>query len=259
METGKNMKNSSSETSRLVALITGAGKQRVGYHIAESLADRGFDVAIHYNRSREEARQTVKSLVAKGVRAAAFQADVSKPSSIDRMFARVKDRFGRLDVMVTSAAIWDPKPLEEMTPDDVRRHFEVNALGTFWCCRAAGLMMVEQPEGGLIVTIGDWAVERPYLNYPAYFVSKGCIPTITRMLAVELAHRNPAIRVNCIHPGPVMLPATLSKHEKLEAIQATLLKKEGSPLHVAKAVEFFWDNDFITGACLPVDGGRTIA
>lgn len=253
------MTNLSKETSRPVALITGAGKQRVGYYVAQSLADRGFDLAVHYNRSENEARQTVASIVEKGVRAVAFQADVSNPASIEGMFTELKDQFGRLDLLVTSAAIWDPKPLEEMTPEDIRRHFEVNALGTFWCCRAAGLMMAKQPEGGLIVTIGDWAVERPYLNYPAYFVSKGCIPTMTRMLAAELAHRNPAIRVNCIHPGPVMLPATLSKHEKLEAIQATLLKKEGSPRHVAKAVEFFWDNDFITGVCLPVDGGRTIA
>lgn len=253
------MKTSSAEASRRVALITGAGKKRVGYYIAQTMADRGFDLAIHYNRSREEARQTVASLTEKGTRAVALRADVSKPVSIDRMFAQIKERFGRLDLLVTSAAIWEPKRLEEITPDDVRRHFDVNALGTFWCCRAAGLLMAEQPEGGLIVTIGDWAVERPYLNYPAYFVSKGCIPTMTRMLAVELSHRNPAIRVNCVHPGPVMLPATLSKHEKLEAIRATLLKKEGSPQHIAKAVEFFWDNDFITGACLPVDGGRTIA
>ncbi|NMC21442.1 MAG: SDR family oxidoreductase [Thermogutta sp.] len=253
------MKTSSEETSRRVALITGAGKRRVGYYIAQTMADRGFDLAIHYNRSREEARQTVASLIEKGARAAEFRADVSKPASIDRMFAQIQDRFGRLDLLVTSAAIWTPTRLEEMTPDDVRRHFEVNALGTFWCCRAAGLMMAQQPEGGLIVTIGDWAVERPYLNYPAYFVSKGCIPAMTRMLAVELAHRNPAIRVNCVHPGPVMLPAALSKHEKLQAIRATLLKREGSPRHIAKAVEFFWDNDFITGVCLTVDGGRTIA
>ncbi len=242
-----------------VAMVTGAGKQRVGYHIAFALANRGFDLAIHYHRSRDEARQTVALLREKGCHVVAVRADVSKPASVDRMFAQIKERFGRLDLLVTSAAIWEPRRLEEVTPHDVRRHFEVNALGTFWCCRVAGLMMVEQPEGGLIVTIGDWAVERPYLNYPAYFVSKGCIPTMTRMLAKEFAHRNPAIRVNCIHPGPVMLPATLSKHEKLEAIRATLLKKAGTPHHVAQAVEFFWDNDFVTGACLPVDGGRTIA
>ena len=83
-------------------------------------------------------------------------------------------------MLVTAAAIWQSKPLEEVTADDVRRHFEINALGTFLCCRRAGLIMVKQPEGGAIVTIGDWAVERPYPHYAAYFPSKGAIPTMTR-------------------------------------------------------------------------------
>ena len=65
-------------------------------------------------------------------------------------------------MLVTAAAIWEPKPLEDVTADDVRRQFEVNTLGTFLCCQRAGLVMVEQPEGGAIVTIGDWATERPY-------------------------------------------------------------------------------------------------
>ena len=108
-----------------------------------------------------------------GTHAEAYQADVSKEDEVERMFKQVEKDFGRLDVLVTAAAIWQSKPLEEVTADDVRRHFEINALGTFLCCRRAGLMMVKQPEGGAIVTIGDWAVERPYPNYAAYFPSKG--------------------------------------------------------------------------------------
>jgi len=109
------------------------------------------------------------------------------------------------------------------------------------------------------VTIGDWATARPYPNYPAYFVSKGAIPTITRMLAVELSRRNPAVRVNCILPGPVMLPEDLSQAEVKGAIAGTLLKRAGSPENIAHAVLFLVENDFVTGVCLPVDGGRTIA
>ena len=115
------------------------------------------------------------------------------------------------------------------------------------------------PEGGSIVTIGDWATRRPYPNYAAYFVGKGAIPTITRSLAVELARRNPNVRVNCILPGPVMLPEDLDEAETKGAVAGTLLKRAGRPENVARAVVFLVENDFVTGVCLPVDGGRTIA
>ena len=119
--------------------------------------------------------------------------------------------------------------------------------------------MVGQPEGGAIVTIGDWACARPYANYAAYFLSKGAIPTLTRTLAVELAARNRAVRVNCILPGPVMLPEDLSTPEVQGVVPGTLLKRLGRPEHIAHAVLFLVENDYVTGVCLPVDGGRTIA
>ena len=242
-----------------VALITGSGKRRVGNAIAEALAKRGYAIALHYNRSAEEARQSVSQLRQLGIPAEAFQADISREDEVDRLFEQVQKIFGRLDVLVTTAAIWESKALEEVTADDVRRHFEINTLGTFLCCQRAGKIMVKQAEGGVIVTIGDWAVSRPYPHYAAYFSSKGAIPTITRTFAVELARRNPAVRVNCILPGPVMLPEDLAEHEVKGAIAGTLLKRAGRPENIAQAVVFLVENDYVTGVCLPVDGGRTIA
>jgi len=245
--------------STKIALITGGGKRRVGNVVARALADRGYGIALHYRRSAEEALQTVAALRQSGVRAEAFAADLADENAVDSMFDAVEKTFGRLDVLVTSAAIWERKPLEDVRADDLRRHFEINALGTFLCCRRAGLLMARQPAGGSIVTIGDWAVERPYPGYAAYFVSKGAIPTLTRALAVELARCNPAVRVNCILPGPVMLPENLSDHEVRGAVAGTLLKRAGRPENVAQAVLFFVENDYVTGVCLPVDGGRSIA
>lgn len=242
-----------------VALVTGAGKRRVGNRIAQRLAERGFALVIHYNRSREAADETARLLRDRGARCETVQADVSDEAQVDRLFDFVGERFARLDLLVTAAAIWERKPLEEATAEDVQRHFAINTLGTFLCCRRGGLMMVDQESGGLIVTIGDWAVARPYLDYPAYFPSKGAIPTMTRMFAIELAHRNPRVRVNCIEPGPVMLPEDLKPSERRQAVAGTLVKREGSPDHVAAAVLAFVDNDYTTGVCLPVDGGRTIA
>ncbi len=249
----------STQKQEKVALITGSGKRRVGNAVARALAARGYSIALHYNRSADEARATVDKLATAGTPVEAFQADVSEEADVARLFEATMSRSGRLDVLVTAAAMWQPKPLEQVTAADVRRHFDVNALGTFLCCQRAGLIMVDQPEGGSIVTIGDWATERPYLNHAAYFPSKGAIPTITRTLAVELAHRHRAVRVNCILPGPVMLPDDMSQAECEGAIADTLLKRRGSPENVAHAVLFLVENDFVTGVCLPVDGGRTIA
>jgi pteridine reductase len=246
------------ENSPGVAVVTGAGRKRIGWHVVQALARRGYAVAIHYNRSATEAQETVALLTHQGLQAAAFQADLTDESAVERMAAEVVNRFGRVDVLVNTAAIWERKRLEEVTAADLRRHLEINTVGTFVCSRTVGLRMVAQPSGGNIITIGDWAIVRPYLDYAAYFPSKGAIPALTRSLAVELGTRNPKVRVNCILPGPVMLPEDMTPQERAEVVRATLVKREGSPEHIVQTVLFFLDNDFLTGVCLPVDGGRTI-
>jgi pteridine reductase len=241
-----------------IALVTGSGKHRVGRAVAEALADRGYGLVLHYHHSAAEAQEAVASLQARGVQALALQADLTDEQAGRRLIQTALSHFGRIDVLVNCAAIWQPRRLEEITAVDVRRHFETNVLGTFVCAQQAGLAMVNQPEGGCIVNFGDWSEARPYLNHAAYFATKGAIPTLTRCLAVELGTRNPRVRVNCILPGPVMMPADLPEAEKRQAIEATLVKHTGQPANIAQAVLFLIENDFVTGACLPVDGGRTI-
>jgi pteridine reductase len=245
-------------TTRRVALVTGSGKRRVGWHVAEALARRGYALAVHYRTSAAEAAETIACLREHGGDAFGFQADLTDEGAVRAMVGGVLDRFGRIDALVNCAAVWKSKRLEDVTAADVRLHFETNTLGTFLCCQQAGLAMVRQPEGGCIVNVADWAEVRPYLNYAAYFPSKGAVTTLTRTFAVELAHRNPRVRVNCVMPGPVMLPPDLPEEERRQAINATLVKREGSPTNIAQAVLAFLDNDFVTGACLPVDGGRTV-
>jgi len=244
--------------ARQVALVTGSGKRRVGWYVADALARRGCAVAVHYHTSIADAAATVAALRQHGVEAEAFGADLGDEGGVAALVRAVLDRFGRVDVLVNCAAIWKRKRLEEVTAADVRLHFEVNALGTFLCCQHVGLAMVAQAEGGCMVNVGDWAEVRPYLDYAAYFPSKGAVTALTRCLAVELASRNPRVRVNCVLPGPVMLPADLPEAERRQAINATLVKREGTPDNIARAVLALVDNDFITGVCLPVDGGRTV-
>jgi pteridine reductase len=246
------------KNSLKVALVTGAGKRRIGWHVADGLAKRGYALAIHYRSSATAANDAVAAFKAQGVKAIAIQADLTDEAAVKALIGRTLEEFDRLDVLVNCAADWKPKKLEAVTAADVRHYFETNTLSTFLCSQHAGLAMVKQPDGGNIVTIGDWATHRPYLDYAAYFPSKGAIPTLTRTLAVELGTRNPAVRVNCILPGPVMLPPDLSAADRQQAIDATLVKREGRPENVAQAVLFLIDNDFVTGVCLPVDGGRRV-
>jgi pteridine reductase len=242
-----------------VALVTGSGKRRLGWHIAEGLAARGYRLVLHYHTSAGEAAAAVASLQARGIQAVAHQADLSDEAQARALVDRALDHFGRLDVLVNTAAIWRRRRLEEVTAADVRAHFDANTVSTFICSQQAGLAMAAQPDGGCIVNFGDWAVARPYRDYAAYFPSKGAIVALTRSLAVELAARNPRVRVNCILPGPVMLPPDLPEAERQESIRGTLVKHEGRPENVVQAVVFLIENDFVTGVCLPVDGGRTLA
>ncbi len=245
-------------TEHPVAVVTGSGAARVGNCVARTLAARGYRLVVHARRSIEAARATAAELTAQGSESIAASADLADESSVAGMVEQSLAHFGRIDVLVNCAGLWERKPLEKVTADDVRRHFEINTLGTFLCSRHVGLAMVAQPTGGAIVNVGDWAVARPYLDYAAYFPSKGAIGAMTRSLAVELASRNRRIRVNAVLPGPVMLPADLPEPERRAAIEATLLKREGSPQNVADAAVMLIENDFITGVSLPVDGGRTI-
>ena len=237
-----------------VALVTG-GAVRVGQAIVRELAARGYRVAIHANTSLDRAQELVSELVEAGHDAVAFAADLRDEDATRAMIDRARRHFGRLDALVNSAATWSPTPLATVLADDIRRFFEINTLSTFICCQHAGQIMFEQEQGGAIVNVGDWAAERPYRNYSAYFASKGAIPTLTRVFAVELA---PKVRVNAVLPGPVLLPESVSEVDRRRAIAGTLLARPGRPENVAQAVASLLQNDFITGVCLPVDGGRTL-
>src|SRR5262245_34290315 len=135
-------------TQSKVALVTGSGRRRVGWHVASALGKRGYSLAIHYRSSSAEAAESVAAFRNDGIDAAAFQADLTDENSIQHLMDLALARFGRIDVLVNCAAIWKRKPMEQVTAADVRQHFETNTLGTFLCSQLAGLAMVKQPEGG---------------------------------------------------------------------------------------------------------------
>ena len=109
-----------------VALVTGSEKKRVGWHVADALAGRGYDIAIHYRTSAKEAAETVEHLRSRGVEAVAFQADLAEESAVRDLVRAAQDQFGRLDVLVNCAAVYKAKRLEEVIAADVRHSFEAN-------------------------------------------------------------------------------------------------------------------------------------
>lgn len=242
-----------------VALITGSGSPRVGRVIAERFASRGCDIALHSRNDDDELHHAREALIeTSGRRIESIAGDLADEEVADNLPDRAHAIFGRLDIVVTSAAIWHPTPLGEITADEIRRYFDVNALSTFLIARSAGRIMASQPCGGAVVTISDWAVDRPYADHAAYFPSKAAVEMMTRSLAVELAQQNAAIRVNCVRPGPVLLTDAVPDADRRRLAEASLSGRVGTPEAVAHAVEFLAANDFVTGVCLNVDGGRSI-
>ena len=220
-----------------VALVTG-GERGVGAAVVRALASRGYAVAIHAHGALQEARALADQFASAGVPSLAVTANLRDEGPVRAMVQRVADHFGRIDALVTCAAIRHGGPLEEVTADDLRTHFDINCVGTFVAAQEAGAFMVRQPEGGGIVTMADSAIARPTAGLAAFFSSQGAIPAMTRSLAVECATRNPRVRVNCVLAG-------------------TPVHREVTPEHVAHAVLFLLENDLVTGVCLPVDGGCT--
>ena len=134
-------------TQRKTALVTGSGKRRIGAHVADALAERGYAVVLHYRTPTQEANASIQGYRSRGLEAMGIQADVTDEAAVQSLFRQTLDRFGRLDVLVNCAAIWERKRLEEVTAADVRRHFEANTLGTFLCAQQAGLAMVQHVDG----------------------------------------------------------------------------------------------------------------
>ncbi len=238
-----------------VALVTGAGV-RVGREIALTLARRGMDLAVHYNASAGPAEETVEEARRAGVRAEAFQADLGDVGRIRDLVAAIEAAFGRLDVLVNSAAIFPRTPWDEIDEATWDQTLAVNLKAPFFTAWHAARLM-RAGGGGKIINIADWAGLRPYRHYMPYVVSKGGIITMTKALAKELA---PDIAVNAIAPGPVMLPVDFDAEAAKRIAKATLLDRLGSPGDIAASVVYLVEmTDFVTGHILVVDGGRLIA
>ncbi|HEY1501004.1 MAG TPA: glucose 1-dehydrogenase [Acidobacteriaceae bacterium] len=245
-----------SRLSKKVAVVTGASKG-IGAGIAKGLAAEGAAVVVNYASSKEGADKVVAEIKAKGGTAIAVQGDVAKQADVERIFAETKKAFGRLDVLVNNAGVYEFVPIGDVTEKHFHRIFDTNVLGPILATREAVKYF---DEGGSVINVGSVASTSGPATSVVYSATKGALDTVTRVLANELGPRK--IRVNSINPGPVETEGVhtagiLGSDFLNGAIAQTPLGRIGQPEDFGPIAAFLASDEsgWLTGETLLASGG----
>jgi pteridine reductase len=239
-----------------VVLITG-GAKRVGAAICRRLHEAGANLMIHYRSSVTEAEALCDELNRNRPDSAALvQADLHDVERLPELVAATMKHYGRLDVLINNASSFYPTAVGEIGEKDWHDLLGTNLKAPLFLSQAAAEPL--RHSHGCIVNITDIHAERPMKSYVVYSIAKAGLVALTKSLAHELG---PEVRVNAVAPGPIMWPEedpAFDDQERRRIVAHTLLKREGSPDDIARAVLFLVkDAPYITGTILPVDGGRS--
>src|ERR1700687_3942754 len=246
-----------SKLSNKVAIVTGAS-EGIGAGIAKGLAAEGAAVVVNYDSSKEVADRVVSEIVGKGGRAVAVQGDVSKISDVQRLFDETKKAFGRLDVLVNNAGVYEFAALGEITEEQFHRQFNTNVLGLILATQEAAKLFGS--EGGSVINIGSTASQVTPPATAVYTATKGAVDAVTHVLAKELGPRN--IRVNSINPGVVETEGVHAAgfigsdfQKQFEA--QTPLGRIAQPADITPIAVFLasQDSGWLTGETLLASGG----
>ena len=230
------------------ALVTGAAR-RIGRAIALALADRGYDIALHYGSSAEAARTTASDIEARGRACHLFPCDLGRFDEVRRLVPAVAAKCPDLSVLVNNASIFEKGSLLGTDADLFDRQFAINLKVPFFLAQD----FARHCKAGSIVNLVDQRITRSDPAYLAYTLTKKALASLTEMAARELA---PRIRVNGVCPG-LILPPEGKDASHLERLAAGVpMKATGSPEKVAAAVIYLVENDYVTGQLLFVDGGE---
>ncbi len=236
-----------------VALVTGAAR-RVGRSIALALAERGAELVVHYRTAEREAQEVLALAKKAGGKPVAIRADLSVPAEIHAVVEGAMRAFGRIDILVNSAAIFDRTPFLTLTEADWDRFLTVNLKAPFLLCRDVGEIMYHRGQGK-IINVADIAGMKPWADFIPYSVSKAGLLALTAGLAKALA---PAVQVNAIAPGTILLPDGSPPEERARAAERVPLRRLGAPEDIARAAVYLVESDFVTGDVLSVDGGQRL-
>jgi pteridine reductase len=230
------------------ALVTGGGK-RLGRAICLSLAERGYDIAVHYNSSQSEARDTAQAVQALGVNSDAFEFDLSNPEASGDFITRVVKKFPRLSLLVNSASVFENVDFKDVTDEQFDRDFNVNFKSPFFLSQ----QFCKEQGAENIINLLDTRVSRVETEHFVYNLTKKALRDFTLMAAKALG---PKIRVNAICPGPILPPPGMDE-SYLERVSMDIpLKAPGKPEYIITALNYILDNPYVSGECLYVDGGQ---
>ena len=234
--------------ARKVALVTG-GAKRIGEAICRALARSGYSIALHYSTSRIEADQTAKRIHKGGGVCATFACDLADAHAAEDLVPSVMGEFGRLDVLVNSASIFERSSLEAGNLELWERHFAINLTAPYILMRSFARCAKE----GSIINFLDTHIVRNKTAHAAYLLSKKALAELTKIAAVEFA---PRIRVNAVAPG-IILPPVSQKGGYLDRLAKHIpLQRKGKVENIAHAVLFLLENDYVTGQVIFEDGGE---
>jgi 3-oxoacyl-[acyl-carrier protein] reductase len=240
-----------------VAVVTGASKG-IGAGIAKGLAAEGAAVVVNYASSREGADKVVADITAKGGKAIAVQGDVSKSADVKKIFAQAQEAYGRLDVLVNNAGVYQFGPLEAITETEFHRQFNTNVLGLLLASQEAEKHFGS--EGGSIINIGSAITDLNVPQSAIYTATKGAVTSITQVLSKELGPKK--IRVNSINPGMVETEgfhaAGIAGGDfESQTVAQTPLGRIGQPADIAPMAVFLAsaDSGWLTGEVLVASGG----
>jgi pteridine reductase len=239
------------ELNGKVAIVTG-GAVRLGKALALALAEQGARLVIHYGSSASPAQETVTEIKAMGNDALAIQADLSQSGQAPSIVERAMAQFGQVDILVNSAAIFEPGKWDDTTEANWDRHFAINLKSPFFLSQAFA-RHVGPERAGHIVNIADWRGVRPGIGHVAYTLTKAALIAMTKSLALALA---PNIQVNAIAPGMILPPPGEDRSYLERKAGKIPAQRVGSPEEIAKALIFLLRSDFVTGDLIFVTGGE---
>ena len=249
-----------SKLSGKIALVTGASKG-IGAGIARGLAAAGATVVVNYATRRSGADRVVADIAEAGGHALALQGDFSKPDDIARVYAAIRGEFGRLDILVNNPGVYGFSPIEQVSPEELHRLFDLNVLGLLLSTREAVALFGE--DGGSVINIGSIVGRMSMAASTIYAATKGAVDSITVALSKELGGRR--IRVNSLNPGLIETEGTqsagfLGGDMERQLVAMTPLGRLGRPDDIASVAVFLASEDsrWITGQQIPVSGGVTM-